>query len=98
MMTVQARRLVRHVKAALLHLRAAENIAGQAGVDLVADPWENEPARDLIGASRRSKATHPTPDAIALPSTEKSLRHNAYNVSSGRPFTNRKLVPAHCEF
>ncbi|MEQ4724455.1 hypothetical protein [Nonomuraea sp. B19D2] len=51
MTRVQARQLARHVKAALLHLRAAEDIARRAGVDLLADPWENEPARVLLGAS-----------------------------------------------
>ncbi|WP_188196259.1 hypothetical protein [Nonomuraea sp. SYSU D8015] len=50
---VQARHLAGHVKAAPLHLRAAETIAMQAGVDLLTTerPWENEPARVLLGAS-----------------------------------------------
>jgi nucleoside-diphosphate-sugar epimerase len=32
--------------------------------------------------------------AIALLTTAKTLRHNTYNVSSGRPFTNRELADA----
>jgi hypothetical protein len=54
----QARQLARHVKAALLHLHAAETIAIQARVDLLADdrPWENEPARVLLGASEAVEA------------------------------------------
>jgi len=32
--------------------------------------------------------------AIALLMTTKSLRHNTYNVSSGRPFTNREFADA----
>jgi nucleoside-diphosphate-sugar epimerase len=32
--------------------------------------------------------------AIALLTTADTLRHNTYNVSSGRPFTNRQLIDA----
>jgi nucleoside-diphosphate-sugar epimerase len=32
--------------------------------------------------------------AIALLTTAETLRHNTYNVSSGRPFTNRELAGA----
>jgi nucleoside-diphosphate-sugar epimerase len=32
--------------------------------------------------------------AIALLMTAETLRHNTYNVSSGRPFTNRELADA----
>ncbi|MBB2749206.1 UNVERIFIED_ORG: hypothetical protein FHR35_009119 [Microbispora rosea subsp. rosea] len=52
MSMVQARQLARHVKAALLHLRAAEVIADEAGVDLDGElPWGNGPGRLLRTAS-----------------------------------------------
>jgi hypothetical protein len=52
MSTVQARQLARHLKAALLPLRAADDIAEPACIDLDADPdYGNNICRVLRGAS-----------------------------------------------
>ncbi|MFI7637696.1 hypothetical protein [Nonomuraea sp. NPDC049400] len=56
MTRIQARQLARHIKAALLHLRAAQGIACQAGAGLLAEAWENVPAQILLGASQAVEA------------------------------------------
>jgi hypothetical protein len=49
--TAEARQLARHVKAALKHLRAAERIAEDAGVDLATEPYGNHASRVLVAAA-----------------------------------------------
>ncbi|HEX6359548.1 hypothetical protein [Actinophytocola sp.] len=82
MATDEATMVARHVKAALMHLVNAEEIAERAGVDLIASPLGSGPAYDLAALWGAAYDTCAELDSWAIATARRNGARDAYDGTS----------------